>query len=309
MALPKPTRLKQYLRVKRYRVVHKSFPFLERLGVHVTLTHHGSPIPDTRTLTRDVFQRQTELVGIEMRESEQLSLLETFHTTYRDEYERFPFAPDRLPRHAYYMRNIWFGALDASVYWCMIRHFRPRRIIEVGAGMSTFLAVEAARSNAQLGSSADIVAIEPNPRAELVEGFPGLTRLIAKPVQQVPLELFSELDENDILFIDSSHSLRIGSDVQYEVLEILPRLRPGVLVHFHDILLPAEYHEHWILKNHFFWNEQYLLQAFLAFNGSFEVVWASSYLHYRHGPALQEAFSNYQGPRGRPSSFWIRRTR
>jgi len=307
--LPRATRLQRYLQASLFRYVRRSFAFWERRGIHLTLTHHGSPIPDTQALSRDLFRKKTALVGIEMREREQLSLLETFRTSYRDEYERFPFAPEGLPRHAYYMRNIWFGALDASVYWCMIRHVRPRRIVEVGAGMSTFLSAEAVRLNAQEGSSADLVAIEPFPRDELVEGFPGLTRLIAEPVQGVPLELFTDLAENDILFIDSSHVLRIGSDVQYEILEILPRLRPGVFVHFHDILLPAEYHEEWILDNHTFWNEQYLLQAFLTFNDSFEVVWASSYLHHRHGPALQEAFSNYQGPRGRPSSLWIRRTR
>jgi hypothetical protein len=103
----------------------------------------------------------------------------------------------------------------------------------------------------------------------------------------------SELKENDILFIDPSHVLKIGNDVQYEYLEILPRLNKGVIVHVHDIFIPCNYPKKWVLEKHRFWNEQYLFQAFLAFNNAFEVLWGGSYMHLRHPDKLEEAFNSY----------------
>jgi hypothetical protein len=117
------------------------------------------------------------------------------------------------------------------------------------------------------------------------------------------------LEENDILFIDSSHVLKIGSDVQYEYLEILPRLNKGVIVHIHDIFLPAEYRKEWVLKDHIFWTEQYLLQAFLAFNDNFEILWAGSYMHLKHPDKLEVAFNSYRRNERWPGSFWIKKIR
>ena len=115
------------------------------------------------------------------------------------------------------------------------------------------------------------------------------------------------LEAGDVLFIDSSHMLRIGSDVQFEYLEILPRLKPGVIVHIHDIFLPAEYPRNWVHDKHIFWNEQYLLQAFLAFNASFEVLWGGSWMHLNHPAELESAFQSYKRENQWPGSFWIRR--
>ena len=116
-----------------------------------------------------------------------------------------------------------------------------------------------------------------------------------------------QLARNDILFIDSSHVVRIGGDVLYELLEILPQLAVGVVVHLHDIFMPAEYPKNWVLKNKRFWSEQYLLQAFLAFNKDFEVLWGSSYMHLMHPEMLEAAFPSYRRDRWWPASFWIRR--
>jgi len=110
---------------------------------------------------------------------------------------------------------------------------------------------------------------------------------------------------NDILFIDSSHVLKIGSDVQYEYLEILPRLAPGVLVHLHDIFLPMEYPKNWILTDHYFWNEQYLLQAFLIHNVAMKVLWAGSYMHLQYPAILEQTFSSYNRGKRWPGSFWM----
>jgi len=118
---------------------------------------------------------------------------------------------------------------------------------------------------------------------------------------------FAKLKENDILFIDSSHVLKIGSDVQYEYLDILPRLSKGVIVHVHNIFLPAEYPKEWVLKDYTFWTEQYLLQAFLAFNDSFEVLWAGNYMHLKYPNELEDAFSSYKRDERLIGSFWMRK--
>ena len=118
---------------------------------------------------------------------------------------------------------------------------------------------------------------------------------------------FLQLEENDILFVDSSHVSKVGSDVNYEILEILPRLKPGVLVHLHDIFLPFEYPKRWIKELNIFWNEQYLFHAFMAFNCEFQVVWAGSWMHWKYPEKLTAAFPSYDPALTQPGSFWIQR--
>ena len=233
-----------------------------------------------------------------------------FSSGYRSEYEDFPKERTPVP-YRYYVNNSGFASVDGELLYCMIRHHRPRRIIEIGSGNSTYVAAQAILKNAEdrNGYECELTAIEPYPNPVLKKGFPGLTRLVQKRIQDVPFSEFEKLEENDILFIDSSHVLKIGSDVQYEYLEILPRLRKGVLVHSHDIFLPSEYPKEWVIKNRIFWTEQYLLQAFMAFNDSFEVVLAASYVHARHPEWLESAFSSYSRDNRWPGSFWMRRAR
>ena len=139
----------------------------------------------------------------------------------------------------------------------------------------------------------------------LRKGFPGLRSLIEKKLQDIDLEFFSQLDSGDVLFIDSSHTVKIGGDVNYLFLEVLPRLRPGVIVHVHDIFLPFEYRRDWVLDEFRFWTEQYLLQAFLTFNSEFEVLLANSYLNHYHQQDLKAAFPDLSRWIG--GSFWMRR--
>jgi hypothetical protein len=190
----------------------------------------------------------------------------------------------------------------------MIRYFRPGIVFEIGSGNSTYLAAQAILKNKdETSHDCALIACEPYPNKVLRRGVPGLTSLRITPVQQVPLSEFTLLQENDILFIDSSHVLKIGSDVQYEYLEVLPRLNRGVLVHVHDIFLPAEYPKAAVRKQLCFWTEQYLLQAFLAFNDAFEIVWAASYMHFKYPERLEEAFSSYKRGETWPGSFWMRK--
>jgi hypothetical protein len=129
--------------------------------------------------------------------------------------------------------------------------------------------------------------------------------LVTKKVQEIDLNFFSQLQSGDILFIDSSHTVKIGGDVNYLFLQVLPRLKPGVMVHVHDIFLPFEYRRDWVLDEFRFWTEQYLLQAFLTFNSEFEVLMANSYLSHYYQEDLKAAFPSLPSWGG--GSFWMRR--
>lgn len=296
-------------RAPLYRMLlsDRLFLFCQRHGLHITPNHYYQPIPDTARLRDDLWSRRSDLPGLDMNEAGQVELLSRFQSAFRQEYDSLPRQPTGNP-HDFYLDNGAFVSVDAEVLYCMVRQFKPRRICEIGSGMSTLLSARAALRNEQDGCPpCDLLAIEPFPSEGLRCGFPGLTRLLEKRVEDVPLSEFGQLSEGDILFIDSSHVLRIGNDVQFEYLELLPRLRRGVIIHIHDVFLPAEYPRHWVTGMRRFWTEQYLLQAFLAFNHSFEVLWAGSYMHLRQPDRLQSAFASYDRAKTRPGSFWIRR--
>jgi len=302
------------VRAVRYRAIdlvfRRLFPVWQSLGFHVTRNHYYEPIPDTRTLRDELWQRRSDLVGVDMREAGQLELLSMFASRYKDEYDRFPLTKDQTSKpYEYFVDNGVFAAVDGEVLYCMIRHFRPRRIFEIGSGYSTRLSAQAVLRNRTEDESyeCELVAIEPYPREVLKAGFPGLTRLQICRAQDVPVQEFMKLEANDILFIDSSHVLSIGSDVQYEFLEIIPRLQPGVLVHLHDIFFPLEYPRWRVLGFYRFWTEQYLLQAFLAFNSSFEVLWAGHYMLVNHPDKLRAVFGSFDKTEVWTASCWMRR--
>ena len=287
--------------------IKKFFPVWQRMGFHITLNHFYEPIPDTRTLKDELWLKHSDMVGVEMNEERQINLLSQFSSKFKDEYENFPRFKTSIP-YQYYVNNGTFESVDGEILYCMIRHFKPKKIFEIGSGNSTYLAAQAIlRNKEENGKECELIAFEPYPNDVLRAGFPGLSELIPTKIEDVPLSKFDELKKNDILFIDSSHVLKIGGDVQYEYLEILPRLNKGVIVHLHDIFLPAEYPKEWVLRLHIFWTEQYLLQAFLAFNNAFEVLWGGSYMHLKHPDKLEAAFASYKREERWPGSFWMRK--
>jgi len=260
-------------------------------------------VPDTSSLPAELWNSRYDAVpGWSLNTAVQLDLLSKLAAFSGELGELFARSGDT---DSFDWKNNAFNVADASFYYAMIRLFRPARVIEVGAGHSTCMAALAAVRN---GDTA-LDAIEPYPPAFLAAGRPGLRCLIQQPVQSVPAGSLTSLEANDILFIDSSHVSKIGSDVTYLILEILPRLKPGVIVHFHDIFLPWDMPRDWIEKHHLFWNEQYLLLAFLQGNRDFEVLLASQYIGQCHRERLKEAFPhiNTDLPLPGGGSFWIRR--
>ena len=178
-------------------------------------------------------------------------------------------------------------------------------MIEVGCGFSSL--VTAYVNRGILNGTMDFTCIEPYPRKFLTDGVPGISQLIQKKLEDVELSFFDRLDEGDILFIDSSHVSKTGSDVNYLFFEILPRLRKGVIVHFHDIFLPDEYPQKWVIDQGRNWNEQYLLRAFLQYNTNWDVIWSAHFMSTRYSNAVQETFPDFP-ELGGGGSFWIKRT-
>jgi len=291
--------------LKRLAADPRYFELWQSHGFHVSQVHYSQPIPDTRGLDLSIWNKCRDLSGVDMHDENQRQLLQDFVSRFKQEYDRIE-CETSFSKTRFYLRNEWFGSVDAEVLFCMIRQFKPRFIYEIGSGFSTLLAAEALSRNRAEGFPGTLVAIEPYPPDFLERGLPKDVELRRTFVQKVALAEFEALVENDILFIDSSHVCRIGSDVQFEFLDVLPRLRRGVLVHVHDIFIPREYPKEWLLDRHFFWNEQYLLEAFLCFNTAFEVLWAGQWMHIKHPHLLAEAFSSYR-PGVSPGSLWMRR--
>jgi len=285
-----------------------AYPVFSKHGYHLLRKHFYLPIPDVTDLS---YEKNSELVGIDMNETRSFDLLDNIISPYKQEFNAFPIHAKMDDPTAFYLTNGEFMAVDGNVYYAFVRHYKPRRIVEIGSGNSTLLAAAAIRRNNQNSNHlTDLICIEPYPPPSLRGDIPELTRLFEKKVQEVDISVFQSLQDGDILFIDSSHVLRSGGDVWWEYCEILPRLAPGVLVHIHDIALPAPY-ERVYFERHFYWNEQYLLQAFLTYNSHFEVLWAGNYLMQKHYDKMRSAFlpeydlMRKEFPLAEPSSMWI----
>jgi hypothetical protein len=298
--------------IQRHSLDKEAHQIFFEHGFHLLRKHYYLPIPDLDELTEEFWQTQSDLVGLDMNEQYGLELLEQVFPRYLPEFRgAFPLQRGG-ESSSFFLINGTFMAVDAHVYYCLIREFRPRRIVEIGGGNSTLVAAAACAVNSkQDGAAPELVVVEPYPSPALRDGLPGVTRLIEAKIQSVPMDIFTSLESGDILFIDSTHVLRAGGDVQLEYCEILPRLAPGVLVHIHDISLPKPYPRVYFEQDHYYWNEQYLLQAFLTFNSRFEIIWPGNYMLLKYPERVGQVFPEIGDmravfPQSEPSSFWIR---
>ncbi|PYJ29704.1 MAG: hypothetical protein DME90_04595 [Verrucomicrobia bacterium] len=190
--------------------LREMFPIWERHGFHVTPVHFYQPLPDTQSLPETLWHEPSKLVGIEMNDRLQLDLLRSHFPNFRDEYESFS-TRQTSEGSRFHLNNDVFDGVDALVDYCMVRYFQPRLIIEVGSGYSSLIMGEAAAKN----DRCSLVCIEPFPSDVLSKGFPGLKYLVTKKVQDVDVNFFAQLEPGDILFIDSSHTVKIGGDVNF----------------------------------------------------------------------------------------------
>lgn len=290
---------------------HPCHDVFYRHGFHLLRKHFYLPLPDDTDQLDEFWSQPSAMVGIDPNEPMATEVMENICPKYLPEFRaRFPIDGPLNPP-GFYLINGGYMAVDAHVYYCLIRHFKPRRIVEIGNGNSTLLAIAACDRNVEeTGWRTNLTSIDPYPWPLFKDGYPGLDEVMVKRVQDVPVEFFEQLEGGDMLFIDSSHVIRSGNDVHYEFLEILPRLKPGVLVHVHDISLPRPYPKVYF-DNHLYWNEQYLLQAFLAFNHQFEVVWPGNYMMIHHPARMLAVFPEFARmrqdyPQSEPTAFWMR---
>jgi predicted O-methyltransferase YrrM len=295
------------------------FRALQYLGISVTPNHFYWPVPDVAELEKRDWCKYPLPAGMSLFEQDRLGKELAGFAAECD----FSSGPCD---GAYHYNNGYFESVDAEVAYGLVRRSKPVRIVEIGTGYSTrVLAAALERNAAWDGVDGKLVSIDPSP--ERLPGAHWSNRLeqVPRAVQDIELDFFDGLASGDILFIDSSHVVATGSDVTREYLQILPRLRRGVLVHIHDIFLPFDYPRDAVLNKLWFWSEQYLLQAFLSFNQEFEVLWAASAMQAYHPVSLERCFPHWRhsyrnmpeskrrfvptadGDRVWPSSFWMRR--
>jgi glycosyltransferase involved in cell wall biosynthesis len=263
-----------------------------------------SPIVDAVDIenrAEKIWNTSDATPGIEMNLQNQLALLKVLKPYLKT--INYPIEAPKDPT-IYFYKNDQYPVLDAEFLYSALCHFKPQNVIEVGSGFSSLITADVNRRI--LNHSIDFTCIEPYPRQFLIDGVEGVTRLVVQKVEDVELSFFNCLGDNDILLIDSSHVSKTGSDVNYLFLKVLPNLRPGVIVHIHDIFLPDDYPKEWVINEGRNWNEQYLLQAFMIGNTEWEVIWAANFLGTRYVEAIQDTFPNY--PKlGGGGSFWIQK--
>lgn len=266
--------------------------------------HFHSPLLDLQSLNDRAsalpFDGPEFWEHIDLRENEQRS----YYKQLLDECTMLPFPEQRSSGFRYFSSNSYFVFSDAFTLSGVLQKERPSRIIEVGSGFSSAVMLDTLTHNAQ---AAELTFIEPNPerlQSLLSSEDKAGARIIPNQVQEVPLSTFDELAAGDVLFIDSSHVAKVGSDVTFLLLRVLPRLRPGVLVHFHDIFYPMSYPEDWIRAG-WAWNESLFLRAFLVSNHQYDIVAFNSFA----GATFPELFRD-KAPemlRNTGGSIWLRK--
>ena len=273
------------------------------------LDHYYSPIADNRALGREparsrVWPAETPATpGIDWRADEQVALVRD-HLGRQSDFP-IPDGPTDDPRD-YHAANEMFSRPDAWMLQAMLRHFRPRRVIEAGCGWSSLVTARVNRE--YFGGTIDVTCIEPYPPEFLGSGIEGISELIISPVEEMPINRLLELGAGDILFIDTSHTVKTGGDVVFLLQEVLPRLADGVVVHIHDIFLPWDYPPEWVFAGRA-WNEQYAVRAFLTFNSAFEILLGVAWMSYFRSNILASVLHGFpRDYRDKGGSLWIQRT-
>jgi predicted O-methyltransferase YrrM len=276
----------------------------KKVGVFPITNHYYEPLFDERHL-KLALDRDRFLPGIDWNDQAQLNLLRRFN--FQNELAAIP---DRKGADlSFYYNNPSLCSADAEYLYCMVRHFRPSRIIEIGSGYSTLMVLKAI-ADIRMGIPeyrAEQICIEPYEAPWLEKTG---VRVIRQLVEDVHQDLFKSLGENDFLFIDSSHMIRPQGDVLVEFLEILPTLQKGVIIHVHDIYSPKDYPKKLLVDDVIFWNEQYILEAFLSCNQEFEIIGAVNYLKSHYPQELYAKLPVLEKMKDQlPGSFWMRKVR
>lgn len=269
------------------------------LGLHVARTRNYdlvarnpySPVPDESELPPDIRDRRSELRGIAFDTEVQIAWAER---------ELAPFTDELEEGDGFVFDNTMYEHGDAEIAYAVVRWAGSRRVVELGSGWSTMVLRAAAAANEADGLPTVVQTNDPSPSMDLGD-------VEHRRAQDVPPEELEALEDGDVLFVDTTHVIKLGGDVNHVVLDVLPGLARGVLVHFHDIWLPYEYHRALTRFHGVHWNEQYLLQAFLSGNSGYQVLFATNAVSVEHAARFKALVPGYRGANF-PTGFWLRRT-
>lgn len=264
-----------------------------RLGYDLIARGPFSPVADVDALPDELWTRPAPMPGVDLRLDAGLAWLEG---------ELAPRVAEYASAHGWQPANGSFGALDGEVLYAVLRTLRPARALELGAGWSSLVIADAAARNAAEGAPLEHVAADPSPPAFL-DRIP--STVLRVPSREVPDERFAELAAGDVLFVDTTHAVRPGGDVVHLLLEVLPALPPGVVVHVHDFYRPFEYPRQILGDFAMVWQEHHLLQALLVDNARVEVLLANHALWRAHPERVRAVVPSLTGPE-QPSSLWLR---
>lgn len=265
--------------------------------------HYYSPvfsIEDIKNREVEIWKNRDKdgIEGIDLRIEEQKKLLLEFSKFYQE----LPFKPEKQDNIRFQFKNGYYSYTDGIVLYSIIRYFKPKQIIEIGSGHSSMLMLDT--NELFFDNQINLTFIEPYPDrlySLMKEEDKKLTTVIESDVQSVPLTIYEKLEAGDILFVDSTHVSKTGSDVNFILFEILPVLKSGVLIHFHDIFYPFEYPKEWVFQG-INWNEDYILKAFLMYNEKFKIKLFSEYLHKHHKDVFMKMPLSYNCT---GSNLWI----
>jgi len=282
------------------RLLKQKVEFYEK-ELFVLPGHFYSPIVNQEELigaSLKIFNQERILDGIDLNTEEQVALLNIF----KEYYDAMPFTNEPLGKNRYYFNNDQYSYSDVIFLFSIMSYFKPKKIIEVGSGFSSAAMLD---TNEQFfDSSIDLTFIEPFPERLKKIVRPGdKFTLIEKKVQDVDLNLFKSLQENDVLFIDSTHIAKTNSDVLFELFEILPYLNKGVKIHIHDIFYPFEYPKEWVIDQKRNWNEVYFLRTFLMYNTHFKILAFNTYLEHKYTSWFEQNMPLCLKDRG--GSLWL----
>ena len=290
-----------------FRALHAGYlrghRLAERFGLHVVRASYDSPIPVVHRLPEEVFGRVAEPRGLDWDPAKQVDFMRRTLAPYLEEFRPEPARSG--PPGSFRLDNNTYDRVDAELLYAVLRHLRPARYVELGSGYSTLVAWEALERNRSEGHPADVEVYDPLPSPHVLVR-PELARLVKRTgAESLPDEVAGGLRASDVLFVDTSHTVKLGGDLNRIVLELLPLVAPGVVVHFHDIFLPRDYFRAHVDGAHY-WTEQYLLQAFLSGNRDWEVLLGAQAVALEAPEVLAELIPSYH-PGVEPGAFWIRR--
>jgi predicted O-methyltransferase YrrM len=298
--LSSPFSLLAALWLKPISIMIRHLPFTNKIFMKVGLLpirdHYYQPLINPgKHLTRSL-REDRNLPGINLNIQEQLATLQAFN--FNQELELFPI--DKKNDLEYYYKNGSFESGDAEYLYNIIRLKKPSAFVEIGSGFSTLMANSAIKKN---NNGCKHICIEPY-EVKWIEQLD--VQVIRKKIEEIEIRIFTALQKDDILFIDSSHIIRPQGDVLLEYLEILPQLNPGVIIHVHDIFTPKDYLDEFVYTNHYMWNEQYLLEALLTNTNSFKIIGAVNYLKNHYFDELSDKCPILKQQAYRePGSFWM----